>query len=138
MDCSPPGSSVHGISQAITLELVAISFFRWSSWLRDWIHVYCIGRYIPYHWATREVQVYLCVYIHICICVYIYFSGNNTGVGCHFLLQVIFLPQGLNPCLPHWLVHSLPLSHQGSPSMCMCVDREKESSSEYLRFFAFT
>ena len=28
MDCSPPGSSVHGISQARTLEWVAISFFQ--------------------------------------------------------------------------------------------------------------
>ena len=25
--------------------------------------------------------------------------GKNTGVGCHFLLQGIFLTQGLNPCL---------------------------------------
>ena len=25
------------------------------------------------------------------------FSGKNTGVGCHFLLQGIFLTQGLNP-----------------------------------------
>ena len=25
----------------------------------------------------------------------------NTGVGCHFLLQGIFLTQGLNPGLPH-------------------------------------
>ena len=29
MDCSPPGSSVHGISQARTLEWVAISFSKW-------------------------------------------------------------------------------------------------------------
>ena len=28
MDCSPPGSSVHGISQARILERVAISFSR--------------------------------------------------------------------------------------------------------------
>ena len=27
--------------------------------------------------------------------------GKNTGVGCHFLLQVIFLTQGLNPSLLH-------------------------------------
>ena len=27
----------------------------------------------------------------------------------------IFLDQGLNPCLLHWQVDSLPLSHQGSP-----------------------
>ena len=31
MDCSPPGSSVHGIPQARTLEWVAISFSRGSS-----------------------------------------------------------------------------------------------------------
>ena len=30
MDCTPPGSSVHGILQAKTLEWVAISFFRGS------------------------------------------------------------------------------------------------------------
>ena len=35
MDCSPPGSSVHGISQARILEGVAISFSRGSSWLRS-------------------------------------------------------------------------------------------------------
>ena len=27
--------------------------------------------------------------------------GKNTGVGCHVLLQGIFLTQGLNPGLPH-------------------------------------
>ena len=31
MDCSPPGPSVHGISQARILERVAISFSRGSS-----------------------------------------------------------------------------------------------------------
>ena len=33
------------------------------------------------------------------------FPGKNTGVGCHFLLQEIFLTQGSNPCLLnllHW------------------------------------
>ena len=29
------------------------------------------------------------------------FSGKNTGVGCHFLLQGIFPNQGSNPGLPH-------------------------------------
>ena len=38
--------------------------------------------------------------------------GKNTGVGCHFLLQGIFLIQGLNPRLLHWQVDSLPRSHQ--------------------------
>ena len=35
MDCSPPGSSVHGILQARILEWVAISLSRGSSWPRD-------------------------------------------------------------------------------------------------------
>jgi len=36
-------------------------------------------------------------------------------MGCHFLLQGIFLTQGLNLNLLHWQVITLPLSHQGSP-----------------------
>ena len=43
------------------------------------------------------------------------FPGKNTGVGCHFLLQGIFLTQGSNQRLLHWQVDSLPLSHLGSP-----------------------
>ena len=35
MDCSPPGSPVHGIFQARILELIAISFSRGSSQPRD-------------------------------------------------------------------------------------------------------
>ena len=46
------------------------------------------------------------------------YSGKNTGVGCHFLLQGIFPIQGLNLhllCLLHGQVDSLLLSHLGSP-----------------------
>ena len=46
MDCSPPGSSVYGISQARIPEWVVISFSKGSSWPRDWIHVYYIFRWI--------------------------------------------------------------------------------------------
>ena len=42
------------------------------------------------------------------------FLGKNTGVGCHFLLQGIFLTQGSNPGLPHCRQMLYPLSHQGS------------------------
>ena len=54
MDCSPPGSSVHGAS-----------------------------------------------------------PGKNTGIGCHFLLQRLFLTQGWNPHLLHWEVGSLQLEPPG-------------------------
>ena len=46
------------------------------------------------------------------------FPGKNTGVGCHFLLQGIFLTQGSNPhllCLLHWRVDSLLLMPAGKP-----------------------
>ena len=59
-DCSPPGSSVHGISQARKLEQVAISFSRGSSRPRNWTHVFCIGRWILYHWVTWEAPKLTC------------------------------------------------------------------------------
>ena len=46
------------------------------------------------------------------------FSRKNTGVGCHALLQGIFLTQGSNPCLScllHWQGGSLPLAPPGKP-----------------------
>ena len=50
--CSPPGSSVHGISQARVLEWVAIPFSRRSSPPRDQTQVSCIaGRFFTI-WAT--------------------------------------------------------------------------------------
>ena len=57
MDCSPPGSSFHGISQARILEWVAISSSRGSSRPRDQTWVSCDSRNsrrILYHWATWE------------------------------------------------------------------------------------
>ena len=49
------------ISQARILEWVAISLSRGSSWPRDWIWVFCIGRLILYHWTTRKAS--MCIYI---------------------------------------------------------------------------
>ena len=41
------------------------------------------------------------------------FPGKSTRVGCHCLLQEIFLTQGLNPGLPHCRQTLYHLSHQG-------------------------
>ena len=41
--------------------------------------------------------------------------GKNTGVGCHALLQGIFLTQGLNLGFPALQVDSLPAEPQGKP-----------------------
>ena len=53
MDCSLPGSSVHGILQVRTLEWVAMPFFREAFPPRERTHVSCvscIGRQILRHW----------------------------------------------------------------------------------------
>ena len=49
------------------------------------------------------------------------FPGENTGVGCHVLLQGIFLTQGSNSCLLYWQVDSLPLSHRGHPNTLLSL-----------------
>ena len=54
MNCSPPGSSVHGILQASILEWSAISYSRGSSWPRDWTCISCgshIDRQILYQYC---------------------------------------------------------------------------------------
>ena len=57
VDYSPPGSSVPGISQARTLEWVALPSWRESFWPRDQTCVSCTSRQIPYHWTTREAHL---------------------------------------------------------------------------------
>ena len=75
MDCSPPGSSANGISQARRLEWVAIPFSMGTSRPRDQTHisyVSCIGSKLLCPWN---------------------FPGKNTGVGFHFLFQGSFQPR---------------------------------------------
>ena len=51
----------------------------------------------------------------------VFLPGKNTGVGCHALLQGIFLTQGLNPrllCLLRWQAGSLPLVPPGKDEKC--------------------
>ena len=125
MDCSLPGSSVHGISQARILESVAISFFRVSSKPWDGTHVSCFAGRFFYHWARREAHTET-----MCVCVSHSFMSTfaalwtlkptrllcpwnspwNTGVDCHFLLQWILLTLGLNLglLLYRWILSQLP------------------------------
>ena len=63
MDCSLPGSFVHGILQARILEWVAISFSRGSSRPRYQTRVSCIaGRFFTI-WAARKAH--LCIHVFI-------------------------------------------------------------------------
>ena len=160
MDCSLPGSSVHGILQARILKWIAIPFSRGSSRPRDWIHVsWMAGRFFTI-WANREtgyspkelinlrigIQRYFClnknitysavdkiVHVHSVVSDSLWphgvlttrflcpweSPGKNTGVGCHFLLQWVFLTQELNLCLLNCRLILYCLSHRGSPDKFM-------------------
>ena len=56
VDCSLPGSSVHGVLQARILECVAISLSRGSFQPRDRTQVSHIAGKCSSLWATREAQ----------------------------------------------------------------------------------
>ena len=56
MDCSPQGSSVHGILQSRILELIAISSSRGSSQPRDWTHI----SYYLLHWQAGSLPLVPC------------------------------------------------------------------------------
>ena len=59
MDCSPPGSSFHGILQARIVEWITMLSSKGSSWPREWTQVSCIwGRFFTV-WATRKVKILL-------------------------------------------------------------------------------
>ena len=96
MDFSPPGSSVHGISQARILEWVAISFSRGYSWPSDQTISHALAgglfttkspgmSYKAYVWSPQKAEV-----------------GKNNGElksqreGSHFLLQNISIFPDLN------------------------------------------
>ena len=96
MDCSPPGSSVHGILQARILKWVAISYSRGSSPPRDWTRVSCIaGRFFTV-WTTREAPGIIYINFNILAWilhgVYSFFTTFLTfqigkGVGKGFILS---------------------------------------------------
>ena len=108
--------------------------FWWSFFWRLWK----LHQGLPPDWETLPILVLegkfrVGLYIHVPSCLTLCdpvdcsppvlcpwnFPGKNTGVGCHFVLQGIFLTQGLNPhllCLLPWQVDSLPLPHKGTYS----------------------
>ena len=108
-----------------------------------WVQVLVVWLYNPgnvaqHLWALvsssiKYVWVCVCVCAQLCLTlcdptdcnppgcsVHGSFWAKNTGVGCHFLPQGIFLTQGLNPhlsCLLHWQADSLSLCPLASLSI---------------------
>ena len=91
LDCIPPGSSVHGILQARTLEWVAISCSRGSSRPRDRSHGPCVthtGRHILRHSTTCEALKSSDTY-----------TATHRGEVTLTCSLVVLQPVGWNACL---------------------------------------
>ena len=112
MDCSLPGSSLHGILQARVFEWVAISFSRGSSRPRDWICVSHIpGRRFNL-WATREAPDWWNWWTHPQI-QFVKLTGHiqekhhlvkmrNTGGTCHMESPTMCQTESCYPQGIHW------------------------------------
>ena len=100
MDCSPPGSSVHGIHQARILEWDAILFSRGSSQARDRTQVSSIAGRFFIVWATKKASLYPCK---------LFTTDTESFVGEHF------------PWLRFWWL-SLQLRRTSSSVLCTPAD----------------
>ena len=131
MDCSPSGSSIHGISQARILEWVVISSCRESCPPRNRTHVPCIAGSF---FGTMEA--YMCPCCCCCLVTSVVsnsvqpyglqparlpcpwdFQGKNTAMDCISLSRGSSQPrdQAFISYLLHWQVGCLPLAPLGSP-----------------------
>ena len=122
MNCSLPGSTVHGIFQAKVLEWIAISFSGVSSWPRDQTHgscVSCIAGEFLTCWAIGEaiswpyVRVYFwtsesfpLIYVSIFMPVSYYFDHYVVVVSVQFNCSVVSDSLWL-----HGLQHVFPVHH---------------------------
>ena len=106
MDCSPVGSSVHGILQAKILEWVAISFSRESSQPRDWTQVSRIAGRLFTDWATRETPlICLMAFKKVLLQFYFWFLSDllSTEIICSdhscFYSQLWFIIMVVTPLI---------------------------------------
>ena len=99
MDCSSPGSSVHGILQARILECVAISYIHiFISYIYIYIYIYTfICVYIYIHTHTHTLYIYTHIYTFL-IYIYVYtfrihvYKYVYTHNGILFSLKKEILP----------------------------------------------
>ena len=85
MDCSLPGSSVHGILQARILEWVAMSSSMGSSQPRDWAQVSCIaGRLFTTEPSGKPSELYSISLFKFWVCADSGCCAEHIGFKCCF------------------------------------------------------
>ena len=87
MDCSLPGSSVHGILQAKILEWVAISFSRGASQSRDWLLCHWQADSLPLRHLGSPLFIYTARKIRFFK--YLHFSSFSLPKYCSKLLAAL-------------------------------------------------
>ena len=102
MDCSLPGSSIHGVLQARILQWIAIPFSRGSSRSRNWTQVSCIAGRFFVIWATRET-------LTIVVEISLFFWSFLFALTFSSRLESLLIP---SPIIPHLPTHP----HSKSPS----------------------
>ena len=91
VDCSLPGSFIHGIFQARVLERVAISFSRGSSQPRNRTWVSCTaGRHFTI-WATREANESKRFIIWFSNSITWYISKRSENTNIWIFIAVLFI-----------------------------------------------
>ena len=123
MDCSPPGSSVHGILQARILEGVAMPSSRGSSWKpRNWTrvsYVSCTGSRILNYWSHLGNPY---VYIHPPFFGFPSYLGRlGYTVGSHQLSTFYIAVCIHQPQSPHSSHPPLPPWYPYICSPCLCL-----------------
>ena len=142
MDCTLPGSSVHGISQARTLEWLAISFSRRSSQPRDRTHISCIAGgfltteppekqpdYTFFNFTNIPLRAIIFMYMKVKFLSHVQLFATpwavvrqaplSMGILQTRTLEWVAIPisRELNLGFLHCRQTLYPLSHQGSPIM---------------------
>ena len=115
IDCSPPGSSIHGIPQARMLECVVISYSRGSSQSRDRTQVSCIscigGGFFPTTWEAS--------------CKYTFFHTISRLTVSYGLLDgKSLLNRHLLVCWPSFCTRHVSALWAGCPTCSLLLSRQ--------------
>ena len=151
MDCSPPGSSVHGILQAKTLEWVASPFSRGSSHPRDRTQGSCIASGFFTSWATRKPLMKPCLHTKVLSSTLVIMMVFNQqylySLKCTST-HVILWPSssqewrewssGVTKCLPSGSTRSWLFLEKRKPCSCVLVSKDKSWTPPHIHTHCHT
>ena len=114
--------------------MLRFPFYRWGNRVWEGSELFPWARPLNDRIRIQAQILSKCVFSHQAP-LSLYYSGKNTGVGCHFLLLEIFLTQGSHPRflrLLNWQADSLPLIPPREPDSLQV----KVKSLSRVRLFA--